>query len=210
MKAIKDFNDIIKILRNTIIIQSQLPAERVLNSLSLEGTELDKLLEESRYNSIEQEDTTILFELNSTPQSNSNVSMEEGDISTIKELTCGETILCDNSLLCGEEHIDRAITYYRMYNLHLVLYGQDSSFTAVKLSSRMRSQEVKSNLYAKGIYIESVSNPESINEFKNDIMWLRNDVTINLGVKFLITQVYLTPEYEKIKDIQIIKEENYE
>ena len=208
MKALKNFKNLLKTLREALIAQSQLLPERILNALSLEGTELDKLLQDSQteYNSIEQEDTTILFELMALPSS-SNVSMEEGDIYTARDLTCNDTTICSDDVICGDFVIDRSITYYKMYRLHLMMYGEDSSYTAAKLAGRFRSQETKSNLYSSDIYIETVSDPDVINEFKNNIMWLRNDLNIDLGVKIQVAQASLPSEYKEINDIHIIRRE---
>lgn len=207
MNTTSNIDNATKILRDTLIEQSQLLPERVLNSLSIHGTELDKILEEQIYNSIELNDTTMLFELYSL-DSTSNVSMEEGDIYTAKPLTCSNSTICSEEVICGKFIIDRSITYYKMFRLHLILYGQNSSDLAVKLSSRLRSLSTRSKLYESGIYIEKVSDPETINEYKNDIMWLRNDVNIDLGLKFSISQVSLPTEYMKLNDIHVIRRKN--
>lgn len=206
MKTTTNINDVIVKIRNTLISQSQLPSDRVLNSLSLRGTELDELLSENEeiYNGISILNTTLLFELRSI-QSNSNVSMEEGDIYNSSDLMCSDSTICDPNTICGDTIIDRSITYYKMYELYIIIYGENGLDTAIKLASRMRSQEVRSNLYMDGIYIEKVSDPNMINEFKNDTMWLRNDISINLGLKFAIDPTSLPSEYKNINSINIIR-----
>ena len=206
MKTTTNINDVIVKIRNTLISQSQLPSDRVLNSLSLRGTELDELLSENEeiYNGISILNTTLLFELRSI-QSNSNVSMEEGDIYNSSDLMCSDSTICDPNTICGDTIIDRSITYYKMYELYIIIYGENGLDTAIKLASRMRSQEVRSNLYMDGIYIEIVSDPNMINEFKNDTMWLRNDISINLGLKFAIDPTSLPSEYKNINSINIIR-----
>ena len=206
MKTTTNINDVIVKIRNTLISQSQLPSDRVLNSLSLRGTELDELLSENEeiYNGISILNTTLLFELRSI-QSNSNVSMEEGDIYNSSDLMCSDSTIRDPNTICGDTIIDRSITYYKMYELYIIIYGENGLDTAIKLASRMRSQEVRSNLYMDGIYIEKVSDPNMINEFKNDTMWLRNDISINLGLKFAIDPTSLPSEYKNINSINIIR-----
>lgn len=206
MKTTTNINDVIVKIRNMLISQSQLPSDRVLNSLSLRGTELDELLSENEeiYNGISILNTTLLFELRSI-QSNSNVSMEEGDIYNASDLMCSDSTICDPNTICGDTIIDRSITYYKMYELYIIIYGENGLDTAIKLASRMRSQEVRSDLYMDGIYIEKVSDPNMINEFKNDTMWLRNDISINLGLKFAIDPTSLPSEYKNINSINIIR-----
>ena len=206
MKTTTNINDVIVKIRNMLISQSQLPSDRVLNSLSLRGTELDELLSENEeiYNGISISNTTLLFELRSI-QSNSNVSMEEGDIYNSSDLMCSDSTICNTNTICGDILIDRSITYYKMYELYIIIYGENGLDTAIKLASRMRSQEVRSNLYMDGIYIEKVSDPNMINEFKNDTMWLRNDISINLGLKFAIDPTSLPSEYKNINSINIIR-----
>lgn len=206
MKTTTNINDVIVKIRNVLISQSQLPSDRVLNSLSLRGTELDELLSENEeiYNGISILNTTLLFELRSI-QSNSNISMEEGDIYTASDLVCSNSTICNTNTICGDTVIDRSITYYKIYELYIIIYGENGLDTAIKLASRMRSQEVRSDLYMDGIYIEKVSDPNMINEFKNDTMWLRNDISINLGLKFAIAPASLPSEYKNINSINIIR-----
>ena len=129
--------------------------------------------------------------------------MEEGDIYTAQNINCSHTTICNNDTICGKLTINRSITYYKMFSLHLMMYGEDSPITSIKLISRLRSENVRSNLYDSGIYIESITDPQSLNEFKNNMMWLRKDVFINLGVKFSIVPVSQTIEFENIKNLQI-------
>ena len=236
MKIVENLDEVVEILRNTLIEQSQLAPERVLNALSLTSTELDKLLDPEEpdepiipdeptededdipiippdepqptqgeiWDSIEQKDATMLFELlpiNST----SSVSMEEGDYYNSKDLVCSPITICSPDTIVGDVDIDESITYYKVYRLKLTIYGSDSSAIATNVASRMRSAKVRATLYQSGIYIEQVTEPEIINEFKNNLIWLRNDIQVDIGVKYSVSQVAVDEQYETVNTIKIYR-----
>lgn len=181
INSITNLNSAIIALRKYLIINSELDSSRVLNSLSLNGTELDKLLEDSIYNSIESSNDTLLFEV-SENESNSNMSEDDNE--------------------------NNDIIYYKMYTCHIIIYGDNSDNIALKLASRMRSNVVIDAIYNDGIYIEDISNPQSINEFKNNLMWFRTDFDISFGVRYSISHIIEDYNIEKIDNLNIIKEEN--
>ena len=207
MKSIQNLDVLTETIRNMLISQSELSPDRVLNSLSLTGTDLDKLLEDSIYTSITQNDTTLLFELSSVNVSNNNVSMESGDKYNSKYLACSPFTICGPNTIVGSFVIDYSITYYKMYQLHLILYGLSSSEVAMKLVARLRSEAVRHNLYADGLYVEDITDIQTFNEFKNNLMWLRNDITINIGIKSDISQILSDDIFAQVK-INNIKEVN--
>ena len=122
-------------------------------------------------------DSVIIFELTSRPNSESNVTYENSE----------------NNL-----------TYYRAYNLKVMIYGDDSPNVANKLFARLNSEIVKDNLQQLGVNIENITNPESVNEYINDVMWLRNDINIELGCKFEISQVSDETSFDSLSDLKII------
>lgn len=183
MKSFDNVSDLEKILRQALITQSTLAPERVLNSLSMYGTELDKLLSENICESIDQNDTTMLFELTSR-EATSDVSMTETQ---------------DNDL--------NLITYYKAFRLKVIMYGNSSSDIALQLAARFRTEEVRNDLYEQGIYLEKITDPFIINEYKNETMWLRNDVDIDIGVKFSFTPITTDASFANISELNIINEE---
>lgn len=183
MIAFQNVKELEKILRENLIIQSELKPERVRNSLSIYGTQLDKLLSEEIYGSIEQSDCLLLFELNSR-ESTSDVSMTE-----------------------TEDNDDNSITYYKAFRLRVILYGDDSSDIALKLVARFRTEEVRSHLYEQGVYLEKISDPFKLNEFKNETMWIRNDIEIDIGCKFKIQPINLDSNFIDITELNIIQDE---
>ena len=204
MKITTDINNVINDFRQILITQSNLDEDRVLNALSLNGTELDVLLEDSVYTSITQDNTTLLFTLNALP-SESNVSMEEGTIFNGTDLTCSPASICSQDTLVGDVDIDTSITSYNMYQFKLMIYGNNSYEVATSLVARLRSTAVRTQLYSCGIYLSEIFTPETINEFKNNCMWLRNDVLINIGIKYSVSQISDTTPYAKTNTITIIR-----
>lgn len=181
MIAFTKVDDLEKILRQTLITQSELNPDRVLNSLSLYGTELDKLLSENVYVSIEQPDTTMLFELKSRKS--------DADISFTSE----------------EDNDDMSITYDKAFTLRVIMYGYSSSDIALKLTARLRTEEIRLQLYEQGVYLEKVSDPYIINEYKNETMWLRNDIEIDIAAKFDILPIHVDHDFASLSEINIIK-----
>lgn len=180
-ESIKELN---KYLRNMLVTQSEINSDKVLNALSIYGTELDKLLSESIYTSIDQLDSVILFELINR-DSNSNVSFNEYEQTSLGT-------------------IDNNVTYYKCYTLKLIIYGDSSSDVANKIVARFRTEKVKEDLYENGIYLERVTDPISLNEFKNNTMWLRNDIDIDIGVKLKISQISTDSDFQSFSDLKII------
>lgn len=190
MKTISNINELNKILRNMLIEQSQLTPSMVLSSLSLHGTDLDKHLQQicslttlcgehnnSNYNSIERQDALMLFELESNTMLN--------DISITTE--------------------DDKLIYYRALVLKVILYGDGSNDIASNTIARLRSEAVREKLYGNGVYLESVSRPNVLNDFKNDTMWLRVDFDINLGCKLVIEQIDTPNTWLSLSELKINK-----
>ena len=170
-------DDLNKVLRSMLITQSELNKDRVANALSTYGETLDKALSSTISDSYDTKDSVLIFELKTRP-SNSNVSYKN--------------------------EVDRII-YYMSYELKLTLYGSDLDLPN-KIVARFRSASVRDALQQQGVYIESVSDPYSFNEFINDVIWPRNDISINLTAMFEIKQIKPEHEFEVMTGLNIIKE----
>lgn len=183
MMSFGNVKELEKILKQTIATQSELSDDRVLNALSIYGTELDKVLAgtDDVYESIDQSNTTLLFELKSRPAT-SDVSMTE-----------------------TEENDDDSITYYKAFRLHLIIYGDLSSDVAIKLVARFRTEDVRLSLYEQGVYLEKIDDPFILNEYKNETMWLRNDIDIDISVKFNILPVTTSNDFADITELNVIQ-----
>ena len=175
MIAIESTAKLEELLRNLLIEQSTLASERVLNSLSIHGEDLDKLLEDSIYVSLDRTDCVLLFELISR-ESSSDISNEDED----------------------------AISTYRSFSLKCILYGNDSNEIATEIVSRLRTEKVIEDLQAQGIYLETVSRIESVNEYKNETMWQRNDFDIDISCLFKISKISAEYELDSVEVDKII------
>lgn len=180
MIAIKDINELNKIIREQLIIQSELDSNRVRNALTTYGATLDKLLLKEEYESICKCDDLMLFELR-TRENDSDVSMTE---------------------------YDNDIIFYKSYTIYVILYGDNAATIMNKLIARMRSQIVRQTLYENGVYLQEMKNDISFNEFKNDTLWHRHDVEILISCKMNIEQIRADIDFENLNDIKIIKETN--
>lgn len=190
MKSLVTTNELNKILRNQLIQQSELAPEMVLNSLSLYGADLDKHLQQicssatfcgehnnSNYGAITYYDALCLFELQSANNS--------------------DTVSYTDS-------ITEKIIYYRAFVLKVILYGDNSDMIATKIVSRFRSERVRNLLYDDGVYLEEIDSPLSLNEFKNNSMWLRTDFNISIACKIEIPQLAVDDRITKLSELNVI------
>lgn len=175
MIVINDINQLNKIVREQLIIQSELIPNRVRNALTTYGATLDKLLRKDEYESICECDELMLFELRSR-ENDADVSMTE---------------------------IDDNITYYKSYTIYVILYGDNSATVMNKLISRLRSLPVRQKLYENGVYLEEIKNDISFNEFKNDTIWHRHDVEILISCKMSIAQVSADIDFDNLDRLMI-------
>lgn len=160
-----------KVIRNIIIEQSQVPSERVLNSLSVHGEDLAELLEDEIYTSIEKSNLMILFELKSR-ESTSDMSMYDDE--------------------------NERVTLIRSFTITMIIYGDDSSNLANALFARFTSKEIRNSLHDSGIYLENTSKPVIITEYKNQTMWIRNDIDLDISCSFSIEKITKDNYFENI------------
>lgn len=177
MNTIANIDELNKLIRNQLIIQAELPSNRVRNALTTYGAMLDKLLTKQEFDSVCPCEELMLFELK-TRENDADVSMTENE--------------------------DASISYYKSYSVYIILYGNNSATIMNKLIARLRTQAVRQALYEEGVYIEEVKNDLSINEFKNDVMWHRHDTEILISCKMSIKQVTPDNAFEKLNPVNII------
>lgn len=176
---INSTKDIIIALRNEIITQAEIPSNYVLNALSFYGTEMHRSQNGIVFDSFSQEDTFIIFELNKRDTSDT-VNYSSGD----------------------------DIINYASYVMRLNIYGEDCDLLSRKLRSRLLSEEVRNNLYEKGVYIQNIPYPESINEYINEVMWEREDLEIEIAVRFNINKITINDPMESLGSLEIYKTED--
>lgn len=179
MISISTFDELNKILRKQLILQSELPSKRVANSDTLYGVTLDKLLKDKIFISLDSKDNILLFELISRNSSN--------------DINFSET--------------DSNINSYKSYELKIIIYGNTSPDIANNVEARFRTEYVLNDLQNQGIYIESVSEPIIIHEFINESQWTRTDLSIYISCKFEIKPITMLDDYSDYSDIIVIKGE---
>lgn len=179
MISISNFDELNKILRKQLILQSELPSKRVANSDTLYGVTLDKLLKDKIFISLDSKDNILLFELISRNSSN--------------DINFSET--------------DSNINSYKSYELKIIIYGNTSPDIANNVEARFRTEYVLNDLQNQGIYIESVSEPIIIHEFINESQWTRTDLSIYISCKFEIKPITMLDDYSDYSDIIVIKGE---
>ena len=181
MISIKDSNELNKIIRTQLITQSQIPGKKILNALEVYGQNLNKNASQSIFDSYSPSETVIVFELLSRP-SNSDVSYTE--------------------------EVDENIIYYKAYELKLYIYGKESTDVANNIVARFRTQLCRETLLENGVYLEKIEEPDKINEFINNVLWIRNDVSILINCKFTISQIKTDASFETLNELKNTKEEN--
>ena len=97
-----------------------------------------------------------------------------------------------------------SIIYNQSYNLKITLYGNESLNLSNKIIARLRTEKIRNSIYDEGIYLEKIENPKSLNEFINDVLWLRTDFNILLSCEFLYSQVEQDNNMENTSSIKLI------
>ena len=168
-------NDIEKIIRTTLALQAQVPLNFVSNALSLYGVMLDQNTEFDIFESITPDQTLILFELNNREG--------EADMS--------------------ETQPDNTISVFCSFTIHVIIYGDSARNVSNHLVGRLHTERVRESLLSQGIYVESVSKPEGIQEYKNGTMRIRNDFDIDISCELNVSQIGEDYIIDELNDIII-------
>ena len=171
------FKEIEKIIGDLLVKESELPKEHVLNSLSLRGPELDKLIDEKVYLSYNLNDCVLLFEVSA------------------------DSNLLDLSL--PDKETDEIIKDIGL-NVKTIIYGNCSLELANIIKARLESAEVREEFLSRSLYLYEVSNLSSLNEFKNNTVWPRTDFDISLNFETRITKIESGYQIESIRDPHVI------
>ena len=176
MKTISSFSELEKNLREILIEYSELDGKFVLNALSLYGTYLSER-NNNILSGLTVDDVMILFELVSA-QSTNNVS---------------QTINTD-------------VVTSRSYELKIMIYGNSGEQVAVKLVSRLYTQESRDRLHSLGLHLYDSTEFISVNDYINETMFPRTDFSIKFSCEYSI-ELPQHVEYEfenvSVKDVII-------
>lgn len=179
MIYINNINEIEAIIRNELITQSELDSKFVKNSLSLYGSQLNNTNDNSIFTTLEPDQSLILFELYAI---DSDFNMTETDD-------------------------DDKIHVYSHYRIHIIIYGDNCRNLSNILISRFQTEFVRQKLFDEGLCLDSISYPQGIQEYINNVMWLRSDFDINISFEMKINQITKFEDFENLSQIQIIKED---
>lgn len=173
--TISEFNNITKSVRSFLIDLSQLNEQFVRNALSEYGSSLDKNDKDSIFTSITTNDLMLLFEISPT-DNDDDVSMTE---------------------FSGE------ISYFKTMVAKIIVYGKSSDITVLQMIGNLRSDAARNKLLSNEFYLKDVSEPKSIREYKNNVLWFRTDFSFTFAVHLTFNQTF---DGQEFKSVQIIKE----
>lgn len=154
IKSVK-YEDIIRAIRQTIITLLNISADRVLNADSVRGADLLKIISCSESTSFSLNDLFIVFRLKEYDNDSYYIIPEEDNTS---------------SLIIS-------------YEFTMNLYGNACHEASQKLLTIFKEERTLVNLYESGIYVHQVNKPRFMNEFINNTMWPRCDMSLVLQVR---------------------------
>lgn len=152
-----NYEDIIKLLRSSIIENSDIDPNKVLNALSVRGTDLSAIIGYTKTYSYSMKDVFLLFELLKDQNATNNFVTKKDD----------------NNMLTVSS-----------YSFHIMIYGNGSDDYSQIIKSIFHQSQVLNNLRDNGVHITNISSGETIHEFVNNTLLLRNDLILNLETVF--------------------------
>lgn len=163
-----NLDSVAKNFRNLLISTSQLDGQFVRNALSKFGTSLDKSNLDDIFNSISTNDSLLLFE-----------------------------IMSDDSDADMSETENNSISYFKSMKARIIIYGQASLFLALKISGNILTDVFRTDAQNKGLYLKSVDKPQTLTDFKNEVMWPRTDFVIKFSLHLRLQLVKDEETFEK-------------
>ena len=173
--SITKISDIEVIIRNILISQSGLNPQFVRNSMSLYGTELNKEINTDIFDTLTQDDCLLLFDL----ESNEDLSISE--------------------------NFEDKVKLWKSYEVHIMIYGEDSDTLANKLVSRLRTEEVRIILASQGVHFNRIDNVTTLHEFENEVIWLRSDFSMLIDFEMIISPVSTNLPFIDISQLTVNK-----
>lgn len=149
------FDELTKTLYSKLILFSELDRTQIRNADGLQGANIEKLINSTKIESLQINDSFIIFEIIEN-QDRLNICEENDD-----------TI----SSIIGYDFIIRC-------------YGWPSPILSQQILARFKTDDNLLDLRSKGIYINSISTIDPIKEFINNIWWPRRDFTIKMLVRY--------------------------
>jgi hypothetical protein len=162
---------IIKILRPVISQNSGILLDDIINSDSIHGAELTKIVDGEKV-PYSTTDNIIVFDFYET----NGVDIIETD----------------------EDDVVHTVNSYAM---HLVIYGDKARTVALTLKARLLSPTMIQRLARQGVSISSISQISSTTENINTAIYIRRDMTINFISHITISQVDVDYDVEELQEV---------
>jgi hypothetical protein len=175
MTQISNIHDIEKIVGDMLVKQSKLDRSRIMNGLSPRGIDLSKFVTENVKLSYDLSDTAIIFEVKSVE--NENINLTEIDEDNIREDAC--------------------------FEVSVTIYGNESMRMGQLLKARFESEKVRYDLLMTGLYLVAVSSTTSMNEFVNNTIWPRTDLSLKIACEMTMKQVDTMQQITTVNGIDI-------
>lgn len=176
IKAI-DYYTLVKEMRKKIMEVTGVKNEYVLNAVSVRGPDISKILSDgTAKTSPSLNESFIIF----------------------------ECVLSEGNEGYGVESLDEdTMEGIATYEFKLKIYGNKCNQVALEIISRLRSENQIMDLREKGIFIPDISFPASINEFINNTVYPRCDISITIETRFEVTKVKSDEYTEEYTDISV-------
>ena len=149
-----------KIVRNQLILQSGLNANQVMNGVSIHGQDLLERINQYAYKTYTLDSSFIVFVLEGRDS--------ESDFSQTQE--------------------NGVVRMISSYQVHCYVYGFESQTLANQIIGRLRTEYARLYLQQNGVYLESVSKPITSNDFINNTLMIRTDFFVNISCEMEIQQ----------------------
>lgn len=169
-----NINNIESLIRACLIQESGLDQQYVRNALSIYGSYMSDSYDGIDWTSITPDQSLIFFELSNRDS--------DGDMSETDE---------------------NKLYIYSSYQIHVIIYGDNSMNLANILLARLRSRYVRDWFMENDICLQTVSNSTSLHDYKNGALWMRNDFDMNIACEIQIVPATESYTFNKYSDIII-------
>ena len=170
LPVISDFKEVAAVVREYLNTYCQIDLEKIVSVLAVRGADLSKPISATELNSINLSDTFVVYEIREDDSQDYFVFDEDDFTDTI---------------------ITNVIIDFK-------IYGKRCADTIRNIIVNFKNEGVLQRLYSKGIYYKGITKPTSHNEFFNNTMWPRRDISFKAQIRTLVdkpipTEYFPTP-----------------
>lgn len=170
LPVISDFKEVAAVVREYLNTYCQIDLEKIVSVLAVRGADLSKPISATELNSINLSDTFVVYEIREDDSQDYFVFDEDDFTDTI---------------------VTNIIIDFK-------IYGKRCADTIRNIIVSFKNEGVLRRLYSKGIYYKGITKPTSHNEFFNNTMWPRRDISFKAQIRTLVdkpipTEYFPTP-----------------